>query len=298
MNKQDLIEIATSFVQSSADNIISKPIALSEAVEGMKIFEPPIFAFGAAEDEKFRLLQDPSVIGKHFSLPREWLPQAKTVISFFLPFTDTVKKGNRRDMSWPSEEWLHGRIEGQSFINKLCQHLQSELINAGYNSVTPCLDKRFWAKTGFTNASPYSEQQSEPIAFTSNWSERHVAFVCGLGTFGLSKGLITKKGMAGRLGSVITELYFSPDKREYESIYDSCSMCGSCVKNCPVNAISIDEGKNHIICSNFLDGTAEKYKPRYGCGKCQVKVPCENGIPTLPKHQPHPRLSSPREPLG
>ncbi len=279
MNKEDLIQIATSFVETSADNIISKPIALSESVEGMKIFEPPIFAFGAADDEGFESLQDPSVIGKHFMLPKEWLPQAKTVISFFLPFTAAVKQGNRRDLSWPSEEWLHGRIEGQAFINKLCLHLQSALIDAGYNSLVPCLDQRFWAKTGFSNAAPYADNGSEALAFTSTWSERHVAFVCGLGTFGLSKGLITKKGMAGRLGSVVTELYLPPDSRGYKEIYEFCDMCGTCAKNCPVNAISIAKGKNHIICSNFVDETLEKHKPRYGCGKCQVKVPCENGIP-------------------
>ena len=36
----------------------------------------------------------------------------------------------------------------------------------------------------------------------STWSERHVAYVSGLGTFGLSGGLITAKGQAVRLGSV------------------------------------------------------------------------------------------------
>ena len=138
----------------------------------------------------------------------------------------------------------------------------------------PALDERFWAKAGFNEGSPYSE-----VSFTSNWSERHVAFVCGLGTFGLSKGIITSKGVAGRFGSIITELYLSPQKREYENIYEYCSMCGACIKKCPVNAISIENGKDHIICSKFLDKTAEKYKPRYGCGKCQIGVPCESRIP-------------------
>lgn len=265
MNKEDLIEIASDFVETSPDNLITNEIAISEAVDGMKIFEAPIFGFGAVEDKYFKLFKEPNAIGEHFLLPQEWLPQSKTVISFFLPFTEAVKMGNRRDMAWPSEEWLHGRIEGQNFVNKLCQQLNSKLISAGYNSLVPSLDERFWSKsTG---------------EYTSNWSERHVAFVCGLGTFGLSKGLITKKGIAGRFGSIITELYLSPDKREYESINEYCSMCGECRKNCPVNAISLVKGKNHTICSNFLDKTAEKYKPRYGCGKCQVKVPCENGIP-------------------
>ena len=32
--------------------------------------------------------------------------------------------------------------------------------------------------------------------YISTWSERHAMYAAGLGTFGLSKGLITKKGMA------------------------------------------------------------------------------------------------------
>ena len=270
MDKQAIVKIAGDFIENAKGNYIAKETAISDNVVGMKIFEAPIFAFGSADDEYFTRLKEPSIIGNHFLLPTDWLSQAKTVISFFLPFSEEVKKGNRRDMSWPSAEWLHGRIEGQLLLNELSKFLKSELINAGYKSIAPALDERFRANSGST----------DPEAkFTSNWSERHVAFICGQGTFGLSKGLITKKGMAGRLGSVITELYLSPDKREYKNIYEYCSMCGKCIKNCPVNAISVENGKNHALCSGFLDETAQKYKPRYGCGKCQIDVPCESGIP-------------------
>ena len=274
MDKQELIKMASYFVAHSEDNYIAKEIAINENVVGMKIFEEPIFAFGSPDDQYFTLFKEQSAIGNHFMHPKEWLPQTKTVISFFLPFSKAVKKGTTQDMTWPSKEWLHGRIEGQKFVNKLCIYLQSELTNAGYPSLIPSLDERFWAKTEFNSNSPHPE-----VSFTSTWSERHAAFVCGLGTFGLSKGLITAKGIAGRFGSIITSLYLPPDKREYEEIYEYCSMCGACVKKCPVNAISIEKGKNHIICSKFLNQTAEKYKPRYGCGKCQLGVPCESGIP-------------------
>ncbi|MDF2523485.1 MAG: 4Fe-4S ferredoxin [Clostridiales bacterium] len=278
MDKQEFIKIASDFVESSEDNVISKEIALSESVVGMKMFEAPIFAFGEAEDEGFKSLKDPTAIGEHFLLPQEWLPNAKTVISFFLPFTEAVKKGNSKDLTWPSQEWLHARIEGQAFQNKLLDYLKAKLINAGYNSVVPSADKRFWSKSGIKKDAANSEDAS--ASYTSNWSERHVAFVCGLGTFGLSKGLITIKGVSGRLCSIITELDISPDKRAYKDVYEYCSRCGACVRNCPVNAISIENGKNHIICSAFLDRTKEMLKPWYGCGKCQVKVPCESCIPT------------------
>ncbi|MCX5839746.1 MAG: 4Fe-4S binding protein [Deltaproteobacteria bacterium] len=280
MNKNDLIKVASDFVEKAEDNLISKEVAISENVVGIRIFQTPLFACAKADDEKFYLLKDPSSIGKHFILPQEWLPQAKTVISFFLPFTEKVRESNARDMSWPSEEWLHGRIEGQAFINKLCLYLKSELLHAGYQCIVPSLDERFWVKLGLHNISPYPDNTEETfLSFTSNWSERHVAFVCGQGTFGLSKGLITRKGIAGRFGSIITDLPLSPDKRDYQDIYEYCLMCGACGNNCPANAISIEKGKNHKICAEFLDKTALRFKPRVGCGKCQINVPCESRRP-------------------
>lgn len=269
MDKQSIVKIASEFIKTSELNYISKDDAISEELVGMKIFEEPLFAFGSADDENFKLLKDPNAIGEHFLLPNEWLPNAKTVITFFLPFTDEVIKGNKKDKKWPSNQWLHGRIEGQILVKNLCLFINSKLNEANYESIIPTLDNRFWSST----------ESETKKSFSSNWSERHAAFICGLGTFGLSKGIITEKGMAGRLGSIITKLQLRPDDKNYTDIYEYCTMCGACVKTCPVDAISIINGKDHKKCSDFLDLTSEKYKPRYGCGKCQVSVPCERKIP-------------------
>jgi epoxyqueuosine reductase QueG len=274
MNKTDICKAAAQFVENEKDNYITKEFALSAEIIGMKIFEEPIFAFGSAADPYFNEFKKPTAIGDHFRLPQQWLPEAKTVISFFLPYSQELKRENTKDSIWPADAWLHGRIEGQAFLNKLTIYLKSILLGAGYNSIVPSLDGNFWAKARFNPSTPHPQ-----AAFTSNWSERHVAFICGLGTFGLSKGLITAKGVAGRLASVITELELPPDTRNYKSIYEYCSLCGACVKKCPVGAISIEKGKDHMPCSAFSDKTAEKYAPRYGCGKCQTGVPCESKIP-------------------
>jgi len=270
MDKHDLIRAVGEFVDNSAENYISAETAIAEKAVGLKMYERPIFGFGAADDSDFKLLKKDSVIGEHFMLPADWLPGAQTVISFFMPFSETVRSTNREDQVWPSAEWLHARIEGQRFINTVCRYLQSILEQSGYPSLVPGLDPRFWTNT---------DKPHQQGNFTSNWSERHVAYVCGLGTFGLSRGLITPKGMAGRFGSVITTLYLQPDSRDYERYDQYCTLCGKCVQRCPVKAISKEEGKDHLKCSRFLDRTTEKFKPRYGCGKCQVGVPCEFEIP-------------------
>jgi epoxyqueuosine reductase QueG len=270
MNKTALLMSATSFLENLPDNTISAELAISKKVVGLKIYDAPILAIGSSQDPYFRSFKDNTIIGEHFLLPEEWLPDAQTIVSFFLPYTSDVRAGNKIDPYWPSEEWLHARVEGQTVVKKMCQHLQSELANAGYQSVIPTLDQRFQIRRG-------TNPDEQP--FASNWSERHVAFVCGLGTFSLSKGLITAKGMAGRLGSLVTNLPLAVDERPYAKIDEYCSYCGACVKQCPVAAISMETGKNHQRCSDFLDKTTEKFKPRYGCGKCQVNVPCESCIP-------------------
>ncbi|MGI6469054.1 MAG: epoxyqueuosine reductase [Syntrophomonadaceae bacterium] len=270
MDKHDLIQAVGEYVDSAAENYVCAETAHAGKASMVKMYERPIFAFGAADDAYFKLLKKDSVIGEHFMLPADWLPGARTVIAFFMPLSETVCSTNREEQVWPSAEWLHARLEGQQFINAVCRYVQSVLEQSGYPSLVPGLDPRFWSNT---------DKPDKPGHFTSNWSERHVAYICGLGTFGLSKGLITPKGTAGRLGSVITTMYLQPDNRDYDIFDQYCTRCGKCVQRCPVKAISKEEGKDHHKCSRFIDRTAEKFNPRYGCGKCQVGVPCEFELP-------------------
>ena len=266
MDKNEIITRVIQFTHESPGNYVPEETAVRPDYVGMKIFDSPILAFGSADDAIFQMYLSPDVIGDHFIIPLEWLTDAKTVISCFLPYTERIKSANAADYCWPSGEWLHGRFEGQLFIKELTLHIQKILRDSGYRSVAPSLDPRY--KMG-----------NQATEYTSNWSERHAAFACGLGTFGLSKGIITEKGMCGRLCSVITDLDLPKDVRHYNDVYEYCIMCGLCVKHCPVHAISLQEGKKHPPCDAFLDEVREKENPRYGCGKCQTSVPCESKIP-------------------
>ena len=275
MNKADFEKALKEFFNNSSGNYVEKEIALKPDLAGMKIFDEPLFGYASADDPYFAEAKKPGIIGAHFMTPAEWLPGAQTVIALFLPFTEQVRAANRQDLSWPSDEWLHARIEGQTFQNKICRFAEDLLKKEGFPALAPMTDSRL--KVG----NPLVSDKADQNFYSSNWSERHIAYAAGLGTFGLSKGLITRKGVAGRYLSIITGAVFEPDKRPYTGVYDYCNNCGACARNCPVTAISIEKGKNHCLCSDFLDTTKAKHAPRYGCGKCQVKVPCEDRAPNI-----------------
>lgn len=271
MTSQKLEAHSEQFTKVSPMNIVPKEKALHPRIAGMTIYQAPIFGYASADDTLFQSLKaNPKVFLSDSLLPLEWMPRAKTVISFFLPFTPQVRESNKHDKNWPSHEWLNARIEGQEFIAALIKHIRAYLTEEGYESLAPFCDPRFQIYSDPANG-----------VFTSNWSERHVAYVCGLGTFGLSKNIITAKGAAGRFGSVLTDLEVPATIRSYQHFEEYCSKCGICVKNCPAEAISIKTGKDNVLCKRFVDKTRTPPPSYYGCGKCQVDVPCEGSMPVI-----------------
>ena len=89
----------------------------------------------------------------------------------------------------------------------------------------------------------WTRAQSPRYGFASTWSERHTAHVCGLGTFGLSDGLITPRGKAVRVGSVVVRARLTPTPRPYADHHEWClfhagGKCRACMKRCPAGAIS------------------------------------------------------------
>ncbi len=278
MENKTLISKAAQFTEESPLNYVSKDDAIREELVGLKMFEAPLLGFGAADDAMFTELKKKEAVGPQFMLPNQWLDGAKTVVSFFVPFSEQVKKSNYSDDGFASAEWVHARIEGQKFIVALSKYLQETLEAEGYRAVVPSCDERFHSVSAWKEG---QEGVWKDVSFASNWSERHVAFVCGLGTFGLSKGLITEKGMAGRIGSVVTDAPFEITERLYTEIYEYCIQCGLCIKRCPVHAITAEKGKDHTVCAPYVSKAAAPFAPRYGCGKCQTNVPCESRNPKV-----------------
>lgn len=204
-------------------------------------------------------------------------PQDLTVIAWILPQTLATKNENRKADIYPSERWARARKYGEEFNEKLRLHVVNLLTNTGYESVAPQL-------------SPYFKLAiSDKYGLSSSWSERHAAYIAGLGTFGLCDGLITPLGKAIRCGSVVSRIKLDVTKRPYTHHREYCPFftektCGVCIERCPVGAIS-QSGHNKEKCRKHIDEVTKDYINKnygfdaYGCGLCQVGVPCESTIP-------------------
>jgi epoxyqueuosine reductase QueG len=264
--KQMILDALVRFIAMHDDFRIGSDIAIDEDSIGLPLFDTPVIGVCDANDPWFEAFKKEGVIGLHHKLPSDWLDGATRVISVFLPFTDEVVASNRGG-GWPSAKWLHARYEGQQAIGNMAAYLRSMLQDQGFMAVAPMLDERF--ATGVPGNS-----------YTSNWSERHTAFACNLGTFSLSRGLITDaKGVCGRFFSVVTDAPVPVDARQTRETEANCSHCGSCITACPPKAIDFEHGKDHPKCDVFLKTIKQKETPRYGCGKCQAGMPCERTAP-------------------
>lgn len=279
MNKDELNAAVHAYVESSPENYIDKAWAEENELDGIRMYDNPLVGYASAADPLFSEFQKESVVGPHMLLPRNWVKDAETVVSIFLPLSSEIRSSNRSHTEWPSKAWLYARIEGQCMINALSAHIVDYFGDEGFTARAPSIDSAFASNSGvLQNTSVVvTTHNEEPIpAYSSNWSERHVAYACGLGTFSLSKGLITSRGVAGRFTSLITNWKTEPTVRKYTDLHEYCSLCGVCAKNCPAGAISLESGKDHELCAAYLKSTKKRFSPRYGCGKCQTYTPCES----------------------
>lgn len=306
LKRENLLKLSEDFVENTPFNTLGPHTNDAEDVYGLRIFDKPIMAIGRADDPYWKKLWEPQIVGQQFMLPEEWLPGAKTVISFFLPSSEKVKDYCAREKVKVVKEWLCARTDAQWVLMSLMDYVCGLLKTEGFKTCVPSDDPRFtfrgWIKSpsyggeypnfkeyGMANQyEDYTHQECYKRAheidfplYNSNWSERHVAYVCGLGTFGLSTNLITKKGSSGRFMSIVTDWEADAyDIRPYTDYMEYCNHCGACIVNCPGHAITKD-GKNKKTCHDYFQPLLSSYDliPRYGCGKCQTAMPCDGGIP-------------------
>lgn len=231
----------------------------------------PVTGVAAADDPLFPLLKE--IIGPNHALPGELVPGAKSVLVFFLPFSESVVASNITGEE-SSQEWDYACIETNQLINDLSRFLHDAIVEMGYHaSLLP---------------STYNYDGEKLI---SDWSHRSVAYIAGIGKFGIHNMLITEQGCCGRLGSVITDLELTPTLRTDEEycLFKTKGSCQKCLKKCVNQAFDLADGKVTFDRYRCNEQIYDKIVPEYpigigdACGKCMSGVPCSLGIPASAK---------------
>ncbi len=266
------------FVTQSPDN----DMGLSEPEAA---WDEPQVGFAAGDDPLWQECK--GHIGDFFWTPEEVFnltyPQAPAspeelgVVAWILPQTAATRSDNAAQDVYPSSRWAHALNFGEKF-NRTVRKTVSDTLNVqGVQAVSPMLSPQ------------WGVHESTEYGRSSNWSERHAAHIAGLGTFGLCDGLITPKGKAVRVGSVVARLPLLPTPRPYSGIHDYCLFytegnCGKCIPRCPMKAVG-KEGHDKKKCFRHVKVTCTEYTlNKFGfkidaCGLCQVGVPCMDHIP-------------------
>jgi len=249
------------------------------------LFDAPIVGVADASDGWFERLKQ--VIGEFHWTPEEALAlgapsaHARSVICWSLPVAEAVRVANRAEKLFPARAWAFTRTHADHLLSFMEQGLAAYLRSQGCATVAP-------------TSIPENVVELRPgVGLSSRWSLRHVAFVAGLGTFGISGGLITKRGIAHRLGAVVTEATVPATPRAYgDDPFAWClrmarGTCGKCIRRCPVGSVgqTVHE-RNKPACAEHSRRLRSEGKTlygwagAYGCGLCQTAVPCESGVPT------------------
>lgn len=222
-----------------------------------EFFRNPLVGFSSANDPLYNDLKE--IVGPHHFHPQDILPEAKTVVSFFIPFSKEVVASNRKG-EYCSREWAESYVKANGLIdhisNKLIHYLAGKDIKAATIKATHTYDER---------------------TLKSAWSHRSAAYIAGLGRFGLNRMIISKAGSAGRYGSVVISQEIEGDKRpeEYICTYYKNGKCKICVDACPVKALHID-GFDRFKCYDRLLENAKRFQDIGlcdACGKCVVACP-------------------------
>jgi ferredoxin len=255
-------------------------------------WDEPLVGFASGIDPLF--FEYKTLIGSFHLTPREIIAgiikekgrglllseiEQISVVSWILPASEDTRKSNRKENQFPSKLWAYTRDFGEACNTALKKHVIGFLDDLGYVAVAPTLLPSF------------QYARDEKVGWASPWSERHVAYACGLGTLSLNDGFITPKGMAVRIGSVVTLLKLTPSERKYRHHKENCLIfrneeCGKCIRRCPAGAIT-EKGHDKDKCREYINSEPLKAKcseyglqnPPSACGLCQTGVPCEFEIP-------------------
>ena len=222
-----------------------------------------VIKYAAADDPMFNELK--AAVSEEHLMPEDILPGAKTVIAYFIPFSHQITNSNIEG-KYSSSQWAEVYVETNQLIAELNKHLKNKLSDKGYEAGLIAATNNF-----------------DKERLLSDWSHRHAAYIAGLGTFGLNNMLITEKGCAGRIGTLVTDLKIeASERREKERCLNKGGFnCSKCSDRCVNGALEEDSFDRHK-CYELLSENDEIH-PQSAltdvCGKCCVDLPCSFNSP-------------------
>jgi len=218
----------------------------------------PLVGFAAADDPLFIELK--RVVSPTHALPNDLLRTARTVVSFFIPLAESIA-GSNIPGTLASREWALAYLETNALIDAAALHTKRLIESKGHAVELTMPTHNFDSRK-----------------LVSDWSHRHIAFIAGLGRFGLNNMLITGSGCCGRLGSFVTSLELASDPRPggEACLFRHDGSCRRCALRCVGDALFPDRFQRHN-CHEMCLRNEEAHRclgKADVCGKCLVDVPC------------------------
>jgi epoxyqueuosine reductase QueG len=235
-------------------------------------FDTLLVGFAKASDPIFKQFKE--VVGRDHFLPCDLLANSLSVISIYLPFGRDIIASNEKGKS-PSPEWCLAYTEANTLLNILTSSVKNAIEKSGFACAL---------SSAFHHLSNCHDRDVNEKLLSSRWSQRHIGYACGLGTFGRNNLLITEKGSAGRFSSLVAEIPLIPKNRPKQQfcLSKSGNSCDICIDRCPSKALS-RTGFDRLKCWQYLIGNnhvSKKHNPQIVnvCGKCCTGTPCAKGM--------------------
>ena len=225
------------------------------------IWKQPIVRFADAAHPGFAQLKEIVDPGHH--VPQDYMPNVKNVVSWFLPFQQEIGRGNLQG-DYSSAQWAQAYLVTNEMAMAINLHLVEYIRD----------------ELGVDAAVPFDAGMISTDNPKSRWSQRHVAYLAGHGTFGLNNMLISDAGTVGRYFSVVTALDVPCDCpiQEERCLWKRDGSCAACVSRCEAKALT-ENGFDRFRCLEQCLINMERYPGADVCGKCIVELPCSYSVP-------------------
>jgi len=274
---------------------------LPEDYGGGCIFDTPLIGVSRGDDPVFNKFK--KVIAPEHMTPAEmWTKsgfadgesaESLRTLSIIFPYVSRIREESKTATKMPAEIYCIARNYANAFMTDVIEKTMVFFQNQGYRAAAGVMSP------GFQTLS-----QNKAPQFYSHWSERHMAFAAGLGTFSLHEGLITEAGCNIRIASVTTDAPLEVTPRKSDDPYANClyyaeGTCRECEDRCPGGAIA-EYGHDKVKCRQQLKIVGKEMENQLGsllkpsvrrwdgkesigypvgCALCQVDVPCMDKNP-------------------